>query len=317
MALGASDLAVLEPKAEWAELQPWMRAFIGFGHAWSNGGRGRALAFISTPFDSPAAGLIALGAVLHRMGLPDANDLGSHFNRLVTLAKSGRTSVYFRHRSRHRTGRWAPVVRADGSVWLRQDGIDHPESQRLLEASAQQWMPDGEPPVEAYDAGAQLPFAAIYEKLIPPGATLLSANLSRGDSAVVLAGRAMGMNATRKNFASLAFRATGVEATLADLLSVHDWSPRFVSRTRHLSPRVQETTRGKRSRFDRPGVAPSHVVADGAAALQVALKEHDCEHADIFAVLPPERWISRFVSRGTRRRTSRHTPPQLAEQALL
>ena len=284
--VAGSDLGVLEPNADWADLPVWMKAFVAFGHAWDGGTGQRTLLFVSTPLDAPVAGLLVLGAVLRRLAEPDAHDLGSHFSRIVALAKNVNANARFRLRSMPRRARWKPVFREDGSLWMEQCDTADPELRRLIESSAMQWVVDGEPPVEAYDHGAELPYGVLYRLLSPSQAVALTENLRRGDSAVVLAGRATGMTATRRGLEAVKFRAEGISASLAEMISVHEWSRQYVSRARYLTPRASASGSRNDSPFDRPGSSPRLVVADGAAALRAVLRQKECDNADVIAVLP-------------------------------
>ena len=260
-------------------LPNWARAFIALGYSWRVAAGTRRIAFVSTPCESPAAGLIALGAVLRRLEEPSADDLSGHLSRLLDLTPETAGGVILRHRLR--TNRTYEVVRDEkGTIQFQERNKTEPARYRLLESNASNWYFDGEPPVEAH-RGARLPHAALYEALLPINNGLRRENLRHTDSYVVLAGRSGGRSVTEGILSAVQLRTAAGEASLSELLAVHGWQPRNVSRVRYFNPRS-----GAGSPFDRSGSPPGLVIVDGPGAFEAVRACRETDHADIVAVVP-------------------------------
>src|SRR5689334_13909744 len=90
-----------EADNEWRSVPDWASFLIEFGFAWlAKPHTSRGIALVSMPSDSAAAGLIALGAMRKCLELDDANDVGSHYQRLLELARKRPKSVSLRHATR-------------------------------------------------------------------------------------------------------------------------------------------------------------------------------------------------------------------------
>lgn len=240
----------------------------------------RRLGFSSTPCESAAAGLIALGAMLQRLNTRGADDVASHYERLMALMPGKDDAVVLRHRIRqNKIFRISDRDRA-GRLWLRNVSGKDPEKYAVLEANAADWIFDGEPPVEALP-GEALPFRNLYASLMADQRLPLDQNLQSSDSAVILAGRPVGRTATESLMRELVLSDGPSAGSLSELLAVHGWQPSNVSRVRYFNPR-----QGEGSRFDRAGAPPLIVVADGAAAYLAARADPHCERASIVTVVP-------------------------------
>ena len=269
----------------WVEMPRWVQRFIDFGYRWSMNSIRPRLCFVSTPCDSPAAGLIALGAMIRRMEQENADDLGSHYGRLVRESLRKPAELILQHRVRR--GRYRVEIREGTEPWLCEVGKTDPQKFKLLEANATDWRPENEPPVEAFRGGAVLPNARLYREIMNSESQLKEQNLERSDSAIVLAGRATGKEATRRLFDEVLFGNETEAASLAELLTVHEWDRKTVSRIRYLSSRGTSDSRTS-AVFDRPGAPPQLVIADGPAAFTAAQGNSECNQipADMVTVIP-------------------------------
>lgn len=254
-------------------------AFIDLGYSWPAARGPRRLSFISTPCESAAAGLIALGAMLRRLQQPGTDDLSAHLARLRSLTPEGSYRVVLRNR--HHKGRRFGLIRDEaGEIWFQELGRKDPDRRLLLDPHASNWYFDDEPPVEGHK-GIELPHRALYESLLPNDAPVPGENLRRTDSGIVLAGRAGGRSATEQILGDIRFRSNAQEVALSELLAVHGWQPQNVSRIRYFNPRA-----GMSEPFDRPGPAPDLVVADGPRAFEAILDCPETVNSDVLSVIP-------------------------------
>ena len=87
-----------EAGSEWRGVPEWAFFLIEFGFAWlAEPHPSRRIALVSMPCDSAAAGLIALGAMRRCLEFDDANDAGSHYQRLQELAHRHPKSLVLHH----------------------------------------------------------------------------------------------------------------------------------------------------------------------------------------------------------------------------
>lgn len=72
----------------WDELPSWVRLSIELGYKWRiNQYNKRKIFLLSMPFDTPTAGLVALGAIRADLGAPEANNTDDHFNSIIQACK--------------------------------------------------------------------------------------------------------------------------------------------------------------------------------------------------------------------------------------
>ena len=259
-------------------LPRWAADFIELGFRLPIAAVPRRIIFVSTPCESAAAGLITLGAMLKRLEQENADDLSAHYVRLQALTPETARGVILRHRIR--TKRRFEVVRNEsGRIQFQECGRRDPERYTLLEPHASNWYFDGEPPVEGY-RGVELPHVRLYEALMPPGHHLFRKNLQRTDSHVVLAGRSGGRTLTEQILSAIRLRS-GDEANLSELLAIHGWQPRNVSRVRYFNPRT-----GTGEPFDRPGPPAGIVVADGPGTFLTVVDHPEIQNSSVLAVIP-------------------------------
>lgn len=286
---GGSQLLFSEDGERFGPLPSWVRFFFELGFRWPDDGV-RRVAIVSTPCDSAAAGLMALGALVRRLGEPEANDLGTHKRRIGEL-RPGHKGTLRRNGDR---GRYVLHRRdPDGTLWL--EHTVRKERHRFLEYHAGDWYFEGESPAEAR-TGSQLPWLPLYRALAPSSFSINESNLRYSDSSIVLAGRSTGQSVLAELLASLVFKLEAKSASVLQLLAMQDHQQAGnVSRVRFLNCRASS---GRE--FDRPGLAPRTVIADGSDALLCSLSSEPCESASIIAHIPRTDDQSRLEEVGER-----------------
>jgi hypothetical protein len=217
------------------------------------------------PCDSAAAGLIALGAMLKRLETDGANDRAAHFERIRYLSAQPNNGVdLFDQRNR---GRKRGPYFLDGQLNVDQMWAclrAEPETRvTISQSSARFWQFFGEPPVEILDGGS-LSHGTIYSELPGASGTIRTENLNHSDSDICLAGRPSGDAGTRRAMGELRFwTQSGPIASLADLLTIHEWQGETVSRVVFFNTRTRQ--------FDRVSRPPRLVLTDGELSFAAAL----------------------------------------------
>ncbi len=297
-----SGVQFSEAGEEWRDIPPWVSYLIRFGYSWQPASRSRRVAFLSMPCDTPAAGLISLGALIHGLGDPDANDEAGHFSGLSRFTRqysaSCRTCKIRCDPSEKGCGyteRASGIVRdKDGRRYQVVESIDHPifgpaikcaregETRYLLSNYAREWHIEAQVALGT-NAGAAAPLCDAYSSIVPSAVTL-PGNLSRSYSGICLAGRSRGESSSREVMATIRFASAGKQHNLADLLSIDDWSASdSVSRISFYNSRT--------GHVDRFGCAPSLVVTDGDSSLLRVLDESRFQNSDVIGVF--ERTLDR------------------------
>lgn len=275
-------------------LPEWAAFLIRFGYRVAHSQTDtRRIFLISLPCDSPGAGLVTLGALRRRLETPEANDLSSHFERIKHgVAHGGREATLRRSGSRNARYQFDGVD-ASGTLWLleklsesarrsRKSPPRFPVRVSVTQFTATQWLFDGEAPL-CVETGDALPWNSIYRSLPGTQAPIVDANLSTTDSAVFLASRLSGDSATKTVCESMSFEAEGIQATLAQLLTVQGWGGKAVSRVSLFNSRTEKS--------DRPTGNATVVIADGDGALLKVLSRSDFARCDVIGV------ISRTIDR--------------------
>ena len=253
----------------------WVRWFLQFGYRWSHRRGHRRICIVSTPCESPAAALIALGLMRRRLEVPEAGDLANHMGRLRDLYTSGATQVVLRRLPNKKRFHFAGIDR-DGALWAHMAGRPCPRY-KIIEEFAFDWYVEGEPPVQA-TRDAPVVLSVILEALFDGSTAVLHKNLALTDSAICLAGRVAGEQQTHADLSTVRFRYGESAESLGSLLTVHGWHEGRVSRVAYFNSRTQS--------LDRAVGAMQTVSADGAAALVRVAAEPHFREADIIAVVP-------------------------------
>ena len=235
------------------------------------------------PCESAAAGLIALGSMSQRLMVEGSNDLISHYKRIERAASDSPNQIYLR-RSDSR-GRFLLEHKSkDGMVWARSEPTYGSRSSNrmslkqrriILPPTAFEWHFDGEGPVQMAH-GAELPHHGFYKRLMT-NAEPLPSNLMHSDSAICLAGRVGGGSVSKDLFSTIRFQIHDYIADLSQLLTIHNWSPRTISRMTFFNSRT--------GNLDRNTGLTRLVVADGDAALLRVIETPEFRSSDVIGVI--------------------------------
>ena len=285
-----------EFQGEWRPAPKWVEFLVRFGYGWRDQeSNQRRIAVVSMPCDSPAAGLIVLGALVRDLGRTEATNLTGHYHALLQYASQylracaicdvrcrpelkrcgyvAEASGLLRHSQRKGpfqitaikdSGALGIVTRHDGGTW------------QFTPKSAVNLRIDGDPLPKLINGEGALP-ASAYEQIID-GAQIVSQNVRESFSGLCFAGRATGKSATHAACASIRFKCEGLEYGLPELLAVHGWSSsNRVSRVNFFNSRTEE--------IDRPGPETALVVADGDASFLKVIDLPQFQRSDVIGVI--------------------------------
>lgn len=302
--IGFSECGVYYPA-----IPAWANYLIRLGHVWPRlQNKTRRLCLVSMPCDSPAAGLVALGAMVRDLTDPLANDVDGHYARLLkyadefiqkcqpcdleacnpTLKRCGldkQRSGLLRHGEAKIRGT-VQISQATTSnkgqiAWLQRVGkagycTVFPNPEETLN-----YHIDGEPPLQRLvDLGQINP--SLY-KAILPSAEIADDNLARSYSGTCLAVRESApkdhCKTSEAMFRTVSFTGEGRAWPLDELLTVVGWGATKVSRVATFNGR-------KRTRkLDRTGVKPTLVIADGYRAFLGAIGQDAFLDADVIGIV--------------------------------
>lgn len=260
--------------------------------------RNRRIVVITTPADSHAAGLIALGALIGQLCHPDANEIHSHFDALLRNARQyaghchsctanchpERAGCGFLSAAAGRIRKSQTMAAMSILGHGREPSIgDYIEvsarngSAKLFASSAKDYHIDGSSPYIVATSNGSL--SGYMFDAICPQAEILRPNLATSHAGVCLAGRTGGPDFTRSALDGCAFSVGSSSQSLAEMLTVQAWArPGVLSRMTYFNPRTM--------RLDRPGAPPGVIVADGASTLRIVLSQHEFRNSDVIAILP-------------------------------
>lgn len=271
----------------------WVRWLIAVGQNWRSGDR-RRIALLSMPCDSPAAGFVALGALIGDLADPRASDVEGHFDSLIGYARQyieACRQCETRCQPRERrcgyesesTGklRHVPSGKLLGPIVGYEQGANpfirlsvRSGSAQLYPAAGQSYYVHRAPAIVARPGGALDP--APY-KAFAGASALDPANLRSTFSGACLAGRAAGESATRDWYDSVCIDAGGRDHTMSSLLTIQGWGDHGISRMTFFNTRSGQ--------FDRPSSFNRLVVVDGAGALEAVLSTREFDRSDVIAVV--------------------------------
>ena len=260
----------------WCDLPPWVAYLLDLGFSWlDDEPRKRRICLVSMPCESPAAGLIALGAVRRRLAVPGADDCAEHFRRIERLAAQPDPRLLLKRVGKH--GRYVIDGRYDGRlIWVRKTDCPLKTREAVTLNDSVRWYFEGETPLQVHSGGA-LAHLKIYQELAPRVSTVILANLQHSDSAICLATSTLGEHSTRNRLRQLWFRAEEDQATADCLLAIAGWSDSRVSRATCLNVRTGRLDRGEgRIRL---------VVADGPQAFVKVLDDSRFAASDVIGVM--------------------------------
>jgi hypothetical protein len=262
-----SELHFTDGCLDWMPVHAWVRFLIQIGYSWHSAiDRTRRVGLVSMPCDSAGAGLIALGSLRKRLEISGANDRAAHFERIRIFATQSGNGIGIldqRNRGKKRGPYFLEGQFSEDLLWacLRDD----PRTRVSISPStAKFWQFSGEPPIEILD-GESLPFVDIYSSIPGTSGKIFAENLDQSDSDICLAGRTTGDAGTRRVMSDLQFRGqSGTVASLAQLLTIHEWQGDTVSRIAFFNTRTKS--------LDRPCPYPRLVLADGEHSFLEALQ---------------------------------------------
>lgn len=248
------------------------------------------------PCDSPAAGLVALGAMVHDLGDPHANDVDGHYDKLLNYARQ-----FLQHcepcdvkcspemkrcgYAKEATGKLrSPLLpRKTFQVsphtnfeerqlaWEHRSGMtEWPTPQHAVN-----WHIDGDPPPELKHLDGFLssePYAGLLN-----GIDIIPDNLGRSYSGLCFAGRITGETASKEMCERVSFTNGNCTYSLKQLLAIHDWSDSQVSRMAYFNARTRK--------LDRNAATPTLVVADGDVAFLRSCDHSEFQSCDVIGVV--------------------------------
>lgn len=288
----------------WREMPPWVRYFLDLGYLWPRrvSGPGRTIRIISTPIKTPAAGLIALGAVARDLTDSSANDKERHYDSLLSYAlqylhacktckmrcrpdlrKCGYTresTGVLRHKDKPRSKLYVSSKTDFSTKVLRlstkPDGTGALVTVEEAEWTHNYYEDEGVPLMIGRSLGS-MPAETILRLF--PTADICAKNLTVAYSSLCLAGGAAGQTALQGELASFYFDAKE-RKTLSSLLPINGWDDGATE----LSRLVYFNTRG-RGAFGQPINNPNLVIADGMDAFASVLSEKKLKGADVIALV--------------------------------
>lgn len=287
----------------------WAQALIDFGYYFRAKKDGKKrIAIVTMPCDSPAAGLIALGALVQDLSDPQATDVQGHYDSLLNYAKQylnacktcelrqcdprAKGCGYIQKSTGVLRSRNSPTRRfyiSDQTSFEKgQLAVAYysksasPMVQKPGKEVALDFYPEGGVASVIHDPNERLP-ASVYEQIFP-GVSIKDANLSQSYSGLCLAGRSSGERATRCMLSNFSFVLKQGEFSINDVLTISpSASARRASRMTFFNARSRD--------FDRFVYSPSFVVSDGCDSLQRVRSNPAFQEAHIVAV------VSRLVDR--------------------
>jgi len=275
-----------ESNMHWQHIPAWADFLISFGYfIISHPTDSRIIAVVSMPVDSAGAGLITLGAIRRRMELESSNDLSTHFQRILVNAQEHKKTVL---RKANLPGRYLiDEVDDRGILWVkriqktkqkgnREIDISSDERISINARTAASWQFSGEAPVSILH-GNELGNQEFYSHLLERGGNINQKNFVETDSAICLAGRMMGENATRNTMRSIEFKIEDMVVGLDQLLTVQNWMSGTVSRITFFNPRNNS--------FDRATGPTKLVVADGDSSFLEILSRQEFASSHVVAVI--------------------------------
>ncbi|MGL3211642.1 hypothetical protein [Bradyrhizobium sp. BR 1433] len=285
-----------ELRGEWRPAPKWVEFLVKFGYRWRDkGSKRRRIAVVSMPSDTPAAGLIVLGALVRDLGRSEATNLTNHYQALLQYATQylggcancdvrchpalkgcgyvAETSGLLRHNQRKESFPIAGIAGSNNPTLIVRikDGtwVVYPKSAVNLRI-------DGDPLPKLADETGALP-AAAYQEIID-GAHIIPRNLKESFSGLCFAGRATGHSATYAACDSIRFKCGALEYSLPELLAVHGWSTsNRISRVSFFNSRTEQ--------MDRAGSESALVVADGDASFLRVIDAPQFQRSDVIGVI--------------------------------
>lgn len=268
----------------------WAAAALGLGYRWRlNVSSARRIGLLSMPYDSEAAGIIALGALRRDLERTTSNHVDTHFDLLSRVCHE-RVAAHMHRESSSEELLWDVRNDADDTRWrfVAYDGdldaivleiathrtvikrkgkkIPNPNgacNRYIMRDNAIGWQLRNCPLPQLPPDGKALNSSA-YSGL--PGCTgpILEANLRRSYDGLVLVGQGAARDSTyMQKFYLAGFASSEHRLSLGDLLTLHHSERKYIRRLRFLNERALQ---------NEAVHSASLVVADGISALLCAEK---------------------------------------------
>lgn len=261
----------------------------------------RSIVLITTPCDTPAAGLIALGVVLRDLAREAATDEAGNTAAIRSWARQYlehcRSCL---HKCRPPVARCGYATEASGVIHapprrgrqratkLQVDSfsdealvlIDSHGCRNFYSPTDSRYMslrPDGWPLAATPENRPRIADHSFAQ--LKPTWSPVALNLQRSYSGACLVGRRAGRDATREVLDAAGFILAGQQYPLSKMLTLADWGDDSVSRLRYVN------TRGGACHFDRTGPNPEIAIVDGAAEFAVALGCPQLRESTMIAVV--------------------------------
>lgn len=252
------------------------------------------------PCDSPAAGLVALGAMVRDLSDPQANDEDGHYEKLLNYARQFlhycepcrlkcHPNIKRCGYTKQATGKLRSPLLPHGTVvidgttdfdqrqikWKQRDGHHNHALVSPTPQHAKNYHIDGEPPCQWNDAAGELPnwpYQALFD-----GVVIIPENVRRSYSGLCFAGRIRGEAESKKVCEQVRFSDGDCTCSLRQLLAIHDWSDSQISRMAYFNARTQK--------LDRNAATPTLVVADGDVAFLSVCDHPEFQGCDVIGVV--------------------------------
>jgi len=287
------------------DLPQWTADLIRLGETWNqaNAKHARRMAFVSMPCDSPAAGFVALGAVIGDLRDKDATDRSLHRQSLLNSARQylESCSVCELEACNPERKRCGYVKKSDGKVRSVADpkkifhfssrtdfddeliavetkgrGRNGPIVRTLVDIH--NWYLAEGYPSEVQEENNPLELTLLRELSARNLQPILEENTRSSYSGLCIALRSMGAATTQKMFSAVRFQSAGAVRTLLDLLPVGRWKRgATASRLTVFNPRYQDETDSWRP--------PRLVIADGTDSCLRVLQNPLFQFCDVIALV--------------------------------
>lgn len=284
-----------ENQGAWQTIPDWVRFLITLGHQWPRT-KPRKIVLISMPCDSAAAALVALGAMVRDLGDPQANDVDSHYDKLLSYARQYLFSCkpcdikcnpeikrcgYVREakgilrnpQRLRKTFYISPKTNLEERklAWTHRGGAtEWPKPEYAIN-----WHIDGDPTPELIQLEGQLlsdPYCALLG-----GIKIIPENLRRSYSGLCFAGRITGETASREVCEQVRLSDGKCTYSLRQLLAINDWSNSHISRMAYFNARTKK--------IDHHVATPTLVVADGDISFMRACDYTEFQSCDVIGVV--------------------------------
>ncbi|APO81847.1 hypothetical protein [Pseudomonas putida] len=268
----------------------WVAALLGLGYRWRSGdNKARRIGLLSMPFESEAAGLIALGALRSDLERTSASHVDTHFDFLLRTCHE-RVATRMRREDSLQVTAWDVRNACDDTRWRfvaydsDMDAIvlelakhrpvvkfkckrapnPHGACRRyIMRGNSIEWQLRNCPLPELPRDGRALDLSA-YSDLPGCVGPIQEINLRRSYDGLVLVGQGAARDSTyMQKFYAAGFASAGRRLLLGDLLTLHHRERKYIRRLRFLNERINQ---------DEAVHAAWLVVADGISALLCAEK---------------------------------------------